>query len=203
MVPDAGSGPGVLLLHSWWGLTPFFRRMADRLADSGFVTLAPDLHLGQTADTRDEAAALLAATDPNVVADLVVGSAATLRGLDITPDEPIAVVGFSMGASWALWLASRQPRLVGAVSAFYGAQTIGFEDATARFQLHLAADDELVSPDEATLLEAALRLDGHDVDLHTYDGVGHWFMEADRPESHDPVAAALAWERMVAFLRSE
>ena len=34
---------GVLVLHSWWGLTPFFRQLCDRLAEAGFVALAPDL----------------------------------------------------------------------------------------------------------------------------------------------------------------
>jgi dienelactone hydrolase len=42
-VPDSGEGPGVLVLHAWWGLTPFFRRVCDRLAEAGFVALAPDL----------------------------------------------------------------------------------------------------------------------------------------------------------------
>src|SRR5574338_462275 len=59
VAPDSGSGPGVLVLHAWWGLTPFFRTICDRLADEGFVALAPDLHGDdRTADTPDEAEAL-------------------------------------------------------------------------------------------------------------------------------------------------
>lgn len=201
VAPASGSGPGVLVLHSWWGPTPAFRRMADRLADEGFVALVPDLNEGVLPTTSADAAAALAAVDPNVVADLVISSAVTLRGLPLTPDEPIAVIGFSMGASWALWLAARQPRLVGAVATFYGTQSIGFEDATARFQVHAAEHDELVSDDDMVLLEAALHLDGHDADVHRYPGTSHWFMEADRPASYDADAAALAWERMLGFLR--
>ncbi len=40
---DAANRRGVLVLHSWWGLTPFFRRLCDRLAEVGYVALAPDL----------------------------------------------------------------------------------------------------------------------------------------------------------------
>lgn len=201
VAPPAGSGRGLLLLHSWWGLTAGIRRMADRLADDGFVVLAPDLSGGERPSTAQDAAASLAAASPDHVADLVVSSAATLRGLDLTPDAPIGVLGFSMGGSWALWLASRQPHLVDAVVSCYGVQTIGFEAATARFQVHAADDDELVEDDEMVLLEAALALDGHDVEVHRYPGTTHWFMEEDRSDAYDPAAAALAWERIVDFLR--
>ncbi len=200
VAPESGSGPGVLLLHSWWGLTPAFRRMADRLADEGFVVLVPDLCDGEQPATAAQAEADLAAADPNVVADLVVSSAATLAATGVTPEGPVAVVGFSMGASWGLWLASRQPQLVSAVVAFYGTQDAGFEAATARFQVHAAEHDHLVADDDVVLLEAALGLDGHVAEVHRYPGTSHWFMEDDQP-THDPDAAALAWERMLDFLR--
>jgi dienelactone hydrolase len=31
-VPEHGSGPGVVVLHAWWGLTEPFRHVCDRLA---------------------------------------------------------------------------------------------------------------------------------------------------------------------------
>ena len=192
--------PGVLVLHSWWGLSRYFRSVADRLADEGFVALAPDLHLGRTADTPDAAEALLADMDPNVVADLVVSSASVLAGLPVTLDRPIGVLGFSMGASWGLWLAARAPQLVQAVVACYGIQTVDFAAAEAAFQLHAAEHDELVDDDDLAMLEASLHLDGHEVEVHRYPGTGHWFLEEDRPAAHAPEAAALAWSRSVGFL---
>ena len=50
-IPKSGSGPGVLVLHSWWGLNPFFKGLCDRFADNGFVALAPDLYAGKVAAT--------------------------------------------------------------------------------------------------------------------------------------------------------
>ena len=202
VVPDSGSGPGVLVLHGWWGLTPFFRRVCDRLADAGFVALAPDLHGGgRTAATPDEAEALLASTNPNETAQLVVSSLSALRSLPVTTDQPLAIVGFSMGASWAMWAATRMAPDIGAVVNFYGAQDIDFQGSAAAYLGHFAEHDEFVSDDERVEMEAHLRLLGLDVEFHDYPGTGHWFFEDDHPAAYVPGAADLAWERTLAFLQ--
>jgi len=196
-----GSGSGVLVLHAWWGLTPFFRRICDRLADAGFVALAPDLHGGErTADTPDEAEALLASTDPNATAELVLSTVATLRSLPVTTDGPIGVVGFSMGASWAMWLATRAADAIGATAIFYGTQDMDFVDTRSPILGHFAEHDEFVSDDQRVEMEAHLRLLDKDVEFHQYPGTGHWFVEEDRAAAYVPAAAELAWERTVSFL---
>lgn len=200
-LPHGGDGPGVLVLHSWWGLTPFFKGLCDRLAGEGFVALAPDLYGGRTTGDPDEARAWLAEADMDAALRLVRSSLFTLRGLPRTPDAPVGVVGFSMGASWALWLASRVPDLVGATVVFYGSQSIDMAPATSPFLGHFAERDELVDADELTLLEADLLLLEKDVTFHRYAGTGHWFFEADRPDAYDAPAADLAWRRTVTFLR--
>lgn len=204
VVPDSGQGPGVLVLHSWWGLTPFFKGVCDRLADAGFVALAPDLHgEDRTAETPDEAEALLASTDPNRTAHLVASSLAALRSMPATPDGRVGILGYSMGASWAFWAATRFPDDVAAVSAWYGTQDIDFAPARAAFQGHFAEVDEFESEDNVDYLEAQLRLEGHPVEFHRYPGTAHWFGESDRPPAFDPIAADLAWERTLAFLHSQ
>src|SRR3989304_106597 len=40
--PPSAKGPGVLVLHAWWGLNDTIRAFCARLANSGFVTFAPD-----------------------------------------------------------------------------------------------------------------------------------------------------------------
>jgi carboxymethylenebutenolidase len=48
-LPEAGSGPGVIVVQEWWGLDSGIKEMADRLAAAGFVALAPDLYHGELA----------------------------------------------------------------------------------------------------------------------------------------------------------
>src|SRR5258708_28270544 len=52
-VPEHGSGPGVLVLHAWWGLTDPFRHVFDPLAYAGLAAPAPHLYPGQTTATGE------------------------------------------------------------------------------------------------------------------------------------------------------
>ncbi len=40
-MPDVGRGPGVLVLHAWWGRTSQFTAVADRLAQEGRILDTP------------------------------------------------------------------------------------------------------------------------------------------------------------------
>ncbi|MDH5616481.1 MAG: dienelactone hydrolase family protein [Acidimicrobiia bacterium] len=195
--PVGGPGPGLLLLHSWWGLTWEIRRLADRLADEGYTVLAPDLNGGATFTDQTEAEQHLAEADANRLAHLTSSSVKLLSERAGRPR--VGVVGLSMGASLGLWASVRMPEEIGAVAGFYGAQSIDFAGASAAYQLHYAGVDDLVDRDEAALMEATIALEGLSLDVHRYPGAGHWFFEEGRPE-HDPVAAELAWERTCRFL---
>src|SRR5947208_2875937 len=63
----SGSGPGVVVIQEWWGLSPSLQEMADRLAAGGFVALAPDLYHGEVAghDEMDKAAHLMSTMPQN------------------------------------------------------------------------------------------------------------------------------------------
>ncbi len=196
--PKGGAGPGVLVLHSWWGLNPWVRDFCRRLADAGFTTLAPDLFDGVQPMTEAEGEAVLGGLDPDELSGLVMSSAQTLRAASADAEHPIAVVGFSMGASLALWLSARLTQEVGAVVVFYGAQSIDFDEATAVYQGHFAEDDHMVSEEDRVVTESFIRLGGRETVFHLYPGTHHWFFEEG--DNFDPQAAELAWERTEAFL---
>ncbi len=203
-VPPAGKGPGVLVLHAWWGLNDFFKSFCDRLAREGFVALAPDLFSGVVLRTVAEAEQHLNEYDEATQSPPIL--LAALEQLSRNPavtGHGLAVVGFSMGAYWALWLAQQKPELVRAVALFYGTNGGGgdFSRSRAAFLGNFAGNDPYESPETVGKLEANLRGAGRPVTFHTYPGTGHWFFEQDRPEAYNPAAAELAWERTLALLQ--
>src|SRR2546422_10686029 len=104
-IPKAGRGPGVLVLHAWWGLNDFFKGLCDRLASDGFVAFAPDLFRGATASARDGAGNLMKKVNQTAAGrDILSG----LRGLQNHLGvrwKHLGVMGFSVGAFWSMWLA--------------------------------------------------------------------------------------------------
>jgi carboxymethylenebutenolidase len=198
-LPPAGEGPGLVVLHAWWGLTPFMRGVCDCLAGEGFVALAPDLYRGATARTPAEARSLRATAAG--ASHRIVGAAAYLHALPAVGGCPVGVIGFSMGGHWACWLA-QQPRAdIAAAVLFYGVRGGTFAGARAAFQCHLAETDPWVSADTLRRFERALRARELELTILTYPGTGHWFFEADRPDAYDAAAAELAWRRTIPFLR--
>ena len=188
---------GILLLHAWWGLKPFFKQVSDRLAAQGFTVLAPDLYQSRIAATIEEAESLLQQRDTPLMTNIV--SAAKEHLTTLCGGNPIGVLGFSMGAAWALAVAENAPDVAAAV-LFYGAGEADFSKVKAKVLGHFAEVDEWEPLEYVRQMEAGMKSAGVDVKLHTYPKVGHWFVEEDRPE-YDSAAALLAWSRTYEFLR--
>jgi len=202
-IPTKRNGPGVLVLHAWWGLNDFFKSVCDRLATAGFVAFAPDLYHGATASTIEEAKAVMSKLKQEEArADIVKGVRA-LQGHPNVPGKRLGVVGFSMGAYWALWLAEEHPEDVAAAVLFYGTGEAKYEKAQAAFLGHFAEKDPYESLEHVREVENALRAGGREVTFHTYPGTTHWFFENDRPDAYNPGAAKIAWERTIHFLTTQ
>jgi carboxymethylenebutenolidase len=200
-LPEQQHGPGLLVFHAWWGLTPFFQELCERLARTGFVAFAPDLYQGRTAATIDEAEALLDQRDFEAMQAIAAGALTYFRAHPAVRGDGIAALGFSMGAGWATEIASESPKDIRAVVIFYGTASADFRQARAAYLGHFAEDDEWEPLDGVHQFEADLRAAGRDATFHLYPGAHHWFFETNRPE-YNAEAAELAWQRTIEFLQS-
>ncbi|HEY5110427.1 MAG TPA: dienelactone hydrolase family protein [Acidimicrobiales bacterium] len=208
-VPSGGSEGtiGVLVIQEWWGLVDQITRTCDRFAEAGFTALAPDLYQGTAVPLTepDEAAKHMMALEMGEAATHLSGSVDEL--LRRTGASSVGVVGFCMGGGLALVLACQRPDAVAAVVPAYG--VIPWADAQPDYSKlegvvegHVAELDGSFSPAAADALVAELAGLGKTASFHLYPGVDHAFFNEDRPEVYDAGAAALLWERTVAFLRS-
>jgi len=179
------------------------KAICTRLAESGFVAFAPDLYHGKIADTIPAAEALGSALDANHLQAKAEIAEATLFLEERAgqAERGLGVLSFSLGVYYALDLAAADPEHIRSVVIFYGNGGGDFSSSRAAYLGHFAENDPFVSQSEVDDLEASLRRAGRPVAFYRYPGTGHWFFEPDRVDAYDPVAANLAWERTLAFLR--
>jgi len=202
-LPTSGQGRPVLVLHPWWGLNETIRAFCRRLADTGFVAFAPDLYHGQLTDKIDEAETLVNALNgqSSQAQSEVVAAAHFLNTYAGPSAQGLAVIGFSMGASYAVALSTNAPDLVRAVVLFYGAGEGDYTKSQAAYLGHFAENDPYESREYIDYMEQGMRAAGCPVTFHTYPETTHWFFETDRSDAYNAAAAELAWERTLAFLQ--
>ena len=198
--PPNGMGPGVLVLHPWWGLNDTIKTVCTRLADTGFSAFAPDLYHGRLATTIPEAESLSNALDAEQAMQDVLAGMDFLSQHCRGAEQGLAVIGFSLGAYFALQLSIADPQRIRAVVLFYGTGPGDFSTSQAEYLGHFAENDPYESAEYVDSLEETLRTAGRPVTFYRYPGTGHWFFEPDRIEAYNPDAAALAWERTLDFL---
>jgi carboxymethylenebutenolidase len=205
-IPPSGKGAGVLVLHAWWGLNDVIRDFCDRLAQEGFVALAPDMFSGKISRTIEEAEQFVTHLDwEQAVPPEILSAVEDLSEHPAVTGNGLGTVGFSFGGFWALWLAQKKPELIRAVTLFYGTNGGGgdFQQSKAAYFGHFAESDPNESITVVQELEKNLRGANRPTTFYIYPGTGHWFFEKDRQDAYHAQSAQLAWDRTIAFLHDQ
>jgi carboxymethylenebutenolidase len=211
VLPDGGTGPGVIVVQEWWGLDSGTKEMAERLAQAGFVALAPDLYHGELAahDEMDKAGQLMQQLPIDRAARDMSGAVDFLADHRATTGDGIGVVGFCMGGMLTFVLAAERPDRVKAAVPFYGFPPIegGPADLSrieASIQGHMAEHDDFFPPEQAAALEAHLLSLGKDVTITVHEGTGHAFMAPHNAlGTQDEAKYDEIWPGVVAFLHEK
>ena len=211
-VPERGSGPGVLVLMEVFGVGPYIRGAAERLAGIGYVALAPDLYRRTRPGAvfghaeGDLEAAMAAAGELDSAGAIADASAALahLRALAQT-SGPCGAIGFCLGGTLTFGLAGAADPATAV--CYYGSgipemlddPSGGARDIACPVLLHWGAEDPFIPVSEARrACRAAKDHTGWECHIHA-DG-GHAFDNWDNPLFHRPEPAAAAWEQTRAFL---
>lgn len=196
----------VIVIHEIFGLTDWVRLVADRLAEAGYIAIAPDLlsgagpNGGGTAElgSSDNARKAISELNSNqITSDLtVVGR--YVRTLPAA-NGALSVCGFCWGGGQAFRLATNN-KDIQASFVFYGSGPDNAADI-ARIQCPVygfyGGNDARVNatiPRSRELMEAARKV----YEPVIYDGAGHGFMRAgEAPDANEANkdGRAEAWKR--------
>jgi carboxymethylenebutenolidase len=215
--PDDGAHPAVLLLMDAYGLRPQIERMADRIADQGYVVLAPNVFYRAG---RSPVVSLEGIDDPDRRGEVFARVMPLVQGL--TPDQivsdgaayldrlegPVAIAGYCMGGRIGWRIAAAQADRVAALGGFHvgGLVTDGEDsphlsagDLSAEVYLGFADNDRSATPEQIATVDGALDEAGVRHRSEVYEGAAHGYTMADTP-AYDEAAAERHYTELFALL---
>jgi len=210
----AGRRPAVIVIHEIFGLNDDIRRIAGRVADLGYVALAPDLF--DTGGARPlcvlRTFMTLRRGEGPAFADLEAARAFLAARPDVDAAHT-GVVGFCLGGSFALLWATKAP--LGAAGVFYGEvpKTADRLRGVCPVVAGYGGRDRIFAS-QGERLERLLAEIGAEHDVRLYPEAGHSFMShhtgamawimswGPMAVGNDPAAEADSWTRLERFFRA-
>jgi len=204
-----GTFPAVIVVMEAFGLNDHIKNVATRIAEQGYVTLAPDMYYRQNGavagyDNLPEAIRLMSSlVDDKIVADMdaVIGY---LRNQASVLADRIGVTGFCMGGRISFLAACRCSGLK-ASAPFYGGGIGGLLDLAPRLAcpalLFFGDRDSFIPKEEVERIRKTLQDLGKPAEVKVYPGAGHGFF-CEARSSYDAEAAKDAWERLGHFFEA-
>ena len=204
-----GKATAVLVIHENRGLNDWARSVADRLAEEGYVAIAPDLISGMapggggTSDfaTSDDARKAIYELKPDFVTAALNATADYVKALPACNGR-IAVGGFCWGGSQTFRFATNRDDL-SAAFVFYGrAPESGLERIVCPVYGFYGEEDNRIN---ATIpeTEKQMKENGKTYEPIIYDGARHAFMrrgETETGEMPNRKAMVSAWKRWLGLL---
>jgi carboxymethylenebutenolidase len=207
-----GRHPAVIVIMEAFGLNDHIKDVTERIAQEGYVALAPDLYYRESPnvvgyDQVPAAIALMQKLDHDKVMADLQRVIAHLKAQHFVDAERLGITGFCMGGTIAFLAACKLPSDIKATVSFYGGGIAG--DAPTA-PLHAAAalqapvlclfgeKDPYIPLSQVQKLEETLRALGKTFEIKVYAGAEHGFFCDDRASYHAE-AAQDAWERTKAW----
>ena len=210
-LPEAGHGPGLLVLMEIFGVGAYIRRAAERLAELGYVALAPDLYrrtdpgLELEHDRAGLQAAFAAAGQldaPGARAGLAHGARASARAAGGRRAERRARL-LPRRLARILRRGRGRPSGRGQLLRHDGDDALGDDDrVSGRVEFHFGAEEPYIPVAQAELIAAAAAR-SPDWECHIQPDAGHAFDNHESEMFHRPQAAERAWGLTSEFLARE
>jgi carboxymethylenebutenolidase len=210
--PDgAGPFPAVVVIQNQDGVGEFTQEMTRRIAEAGYIGIAPDLYHRNTLEINSDHQKRAASRQDSAVIKDVNASVDFLRDCATADAGRLGVVGFCMGGRVAFLSAAVNPMFRAAVD-FYGGGVYkawggGPTPAERAVEIHCPIQghfgelDKNPPADEMRKLDAELKRLGKPHEFYFYPDAGHAFNRKGW-EGYRPEADAASWPRTLDFLSS-
>lgn len=208
-LPDAGTGPAVVMIVTIRGVNADMKAYADELAAEGFCVAVPDPFwrdedpgvLEGAPDSHDRALARLKRVDYQTALRDIASVFNFLKRLPQC-DGKTAMVGFCFGGTIAFLAAARLK--IGAGVAFHSGKLLHvlneLEHVTCPLSFHWG-DNDVIFP-MADIEQVQQAFAGHEgAEVLVHPGAAHGFMEPSNTGAYDETAARSAWHRAIEVLR--
>jgi carboxymethylenebutenolidase len=208
-LPEAGEGPGVLVLMEIFGVGSYIRRATERLAELGYVAMAPDLYrriapgleLPHDQDGVARAMETVQRLDQQGAVEDSLTALEALRDRSEVAGHQVGVLGFCLGGRLAYEVAVAGDPAVAV--CYYGSGIHERLDQAGRIScpvlFHFGREDQYI-PLEAAERVCAVAERHEGWECHIQPDAGHAFDNHDAPMFSKPQAAARAWEITGEFL---
>lgn len=198
--PQGAPKGGMVVIQEIFGVNRHIRSVCDRLAQEGYVAVAPALfdrtvrnfESGYSPAEIEKARSFVAKPDWD----------AMLRDTDAAIKElksvgPVGIIGFCMGGTIAFLSACRLSGLSAAI-AYYGGRIVAFADEKPKCptQMHFGEQDQSIPMTDVETIKRKRP----DCEIYVYKDAGHGFHCDERGSFHQP-SRDLAWQRSMAFLQ--
>ena len=207
----AGPHPGLILLQEAFGVNHHIRNVADRLAEEGYVVVAPELFHRTAApgteipysDFASAAPHFHGITPEGLTADLQAAYAWLQDQPNVMTDK-IGSIGFCLGGRVS-FLANAVLPLAAAVSYYGGGTHLLKDRASALHAPHLffwGGQDKHIAPEQVAEVVQALDAAGKPYINTVISYADHGFHCDERP-SYNREAAQEAWALTMAFFNEK
>ncbi|NJM69514.1 MAG: dienelactone hydrolase family protein [Scytonema sp. RU_4_4] len=200
----------VLLLMEAFGLTSHIRDVAARIANEGYVVLAPDLYYRELPNNKfgydevEQARAMMFRLDfgKPVEEDIRAALAYVKSRSDVYPDK-VGVTGFCLGGGLSFLTACKLSSEIAAAAPFYGVVLDEWLDAvdniTVPVYLFFGGVDPFIPNERVRQIESRLKEQGIEYTLKVYSDADHGFFCHER-SSYNRLAAEDSWRELTQFL---
>ncbi len=188
----------LLVFHEWWGLNDHIKQMADNYANElGVNVMALDLYDGKLATTREEAAALMQANDPERSTAIINGALALMSN-----KARVATVGWCFGGGWSLQASILASKKASACVMYYGmpeSDLKKLKQLKADVLNIVALKDQWITPQITAAFEKNMKQLNKNLIIKAYDA-DHAFANPSNP-NHNAEFAADAFALSLKFIK--